>query len=201
MVFVCLRRRFERSVTQHRFKGRNAALWRCNIPSNRKPTLSRQSGVPATAAFRKPSLTLERQKWGRLRNVSFSQFLPRNRPVRRRLRMRRKLISADEWRATLAKWAAGPLAGNIKCMGRDADLRLDHLLLSPNLKDRLVDVGVDREFRGGEAASGHAPVWLDKLGGWATALPQMPRGRPQCPLDRHPITRHKRPKRIVVDRD
>jgi exodeoxyribonuclease III len=43
---------------------------------------------------------------------------------------------------------------------RDAGLRLDHLLLSGNLRDRLIDAGVDREARGLEGASDHAPVWI-----------------------------------------
>lgn len=43
---------------------------------------------------------------------------------------------------------------------RDAGLRLDHLLLSANLRDRLEDAGVDREVRGLEGASDHAPVWI-----------------------------------------
>lgn len=43
---------------------------------------------------------------------------------------------------------------------RDAGLRLDHLLLSRNLADRLFDAGVDREVRGREGASGHAPAWI-----------------------------------------
>jgi exodeoxyribonuclease III len=43
---------------------------------------------------------------------------------------------------------------------RDAGLRLDHLLLSRNLADRLVEAGVDREVRGREGASDHAPAWI-----------------------------------------
>ena len=43
---------------------------------------------------------------------------------------------------------------------RDAGLRLDHLLLSPDLADRLVDAGVDRDVRGREGASDHAPTWV-----------------------------------------
>jgi exodeoxyribonuclease-3 len=43
---------------------------------------------------------------------------------------------------------------------RDAGLRLDHLLLSPQLAKRLVDAGVDRAVRGKEGASDHAPVWV-----------------------------------------
>ena len=43
---------------------------------------------------------------------------------------------------------------------RDAGLRLDHLLLSPSLASRLIDAGVDRDFRGLEGASDHAPAWV-----------------------------------------
>jgi len=43
---------------------------------------------------------------------------------------------------------------------RDAGLRIDHLLLSPSLKGRLTDSGVDREIRGWERASDHAPTWI-----------------------------------------
>jgi exodeoxyribonuclease-3 len=44
--------------------------------------------------------------------------------------------------------------------GRDAGLRLDHLLLSPNLSARLEAGGVDREVRGRDHASDHAPTWI-----------------------------------------
>ena len=44
---------------------------------------------------------------------------------------------------------------------RDAGLRLDHLLLSRKLARRLVDAGVDRDVRGREGASDHAPVWIE----------------------------------------
>jgi exodeoxyribonuclease-3 len=43
---------------------------------------------------------------------------------------------------------------------RDAGLRLDHLLLSPVLANRLVDAGVDRGVRGEPNASDHAPAWV-----------------------------------------
>jgi exodeoxyribonuclease-3 len=45
--------------------------------------------------------------------------------------------------------------------GRNAGLRLDHLLLSPALADRLVDAQVDRHVRGWEKTSDHAPVWIE----------------------------------------
>lgn len=42
---------------------------------------------------------------------------------------------------------------------RDAGFRIDHVLLSPQAADRLVDAGVDKNYRGLEKASDHAPTW------------------------------------------
>ena len=42
---------------------------------------------------------------------------------------------------------------------RDAGLRIDHLLASPAMAERLRDAGVDRDLRGKEGASDHAPAW------------------------------------------
>ena len=39
-------------------------------------------------------------------------------------------------------------------------MRLDHILLSPEMSERLVDGGVDRWVRGEENASDHAPAWI-----------------------------------------
>ena len=44
---------------------------------------------------------------------------------------------------------------------RNAGLRIDHLLLSPAVAPRLVEAGVDREVRGWEKTSDHAPVWIE----------------------------------------
>lgn len=44
--------------------------------------------------------------------------------------------------------------------GRDAGLRIDHILLSPELAARLADGGVHRHVRGWEKTSDHAPVWI-----------------------------------------
>jgi exodeoxyribonuclease-3 len=44
---------------------------------------------------------------------------------------------------------------------RDAGFRIDHLLLSPLAADRLRDAGVDKEYRGREKASDHAPTWVE----------------------------------------
>ncbi|WP_084587406.1 exodeoxyribonuclease III [Devosia riboflavina] len=43
---------------------------------------------------------------------------------------------------------------------RDAGLRLDHFLLSRSLVPKLKRAGVDKEVRGEEGASDHAPVWI-----------------------------------------
>ncbi len=44
---------------------------------------------------------------------------------------------------------------------RDAGLRIDHLLVSPSLRPRLAAAGVDRQLRGRENASDHAPAWIE----------------------------------------
>ena len=43
---------------------------------------------------------------------------------------------------------------------RNAGLRIDHLLLSPSLAPRLTASDVDRDVRGWEKSSDHAPVWI-----------------------------------------
>ena len=45
--------------------------------------------------------------------------------------------------------------------GRNAGLRIDHLLLSPTISHRLKAAEVDREVRGWDKASDHAPVWVE----------------------------------------
>ena len=45
--------------------------------------------------------------------------------------------------------------------GRDAGLRIDHLLLSPALAGKLKAANVDRDVRGREKPSDHAPVWIE----------------------------------------
>ncbi len=42
----------------------------------------------------------------------------------------------------------------------DKGMRLDHLLLSPQLSPALTDAGVDRWTRGKDNASDHAPAWI-----------------------------------------
>jgi len=45
--------------------------------------------------------------------------------------------------------------------GRDAGLRIDHFLLSPQLDKRLLSAGVNKDVRGWEKSSDHAPVWIE----------------------------------------
>jgi exodeoxyribonuclease-3 len=45
--------------------------------------------------------------------------------------------------------------------GRDAGLRIDHFLLSPDLDKLLLAAGVDRNVRGWEKTSDHGPVWVE----------------------------------------
>lgn len=43
---------------------------------------------------------------------------------------------------------------------RNAGIRIDHFLLSPHIDKRLLSAGVDRDVRGWEKTSDHAPVWI-----------------------------------------
>jgi exodeoxyribonuclease-3 len=84
---------------------------------------------------------------------------------------------------------------------RDAGLRLDHLLLSAEARKRLADAGVDREVRGKENASDHAPAWV--------TLRDMKKGSPSRPVAKkkkiagessRPLERPSRPL-LVIDGD
>jgi exodeoxyribonuclease-3 len=48
-----------------------------------------------------------------------------------------------------------------KAYERDAGLRIDHFLLSPEVAKNLTAGGVDRHVRGWEKTSDHAPVWIE----------------------------------------
>jgi len=45
--------------------------------------------------------------------------------------------------------------------GRNAGIRIDHFLLNEKMAPRLKKAGVDREVRGWEKTSDHAPVWIE----------------------------------------
>lgn len=77
----------------------------------------------------------------------------------------RRLL-ADGWTDALA--SRHPAGGvwtywdyKAGCWQRDAGFRIDHLLLSPMAADRLTDAQVDKDYRGREKASDHAPVWIE----------------------------------------
>ncbi|MBA2328059.1 MAG: exodeoxyribonuclease III [Flavisolibacter sp.] len=48
-----------------------------------------------------------------------------------------------------------------KAYDRNAGLRIDHFLLSPQIEKQLTAAGVDRDVRGWEKSSDHAPVWIE----------------------------------------
>lgn len=50
---------------------------------------------------------------------------------------------------------------NADAFRRNAGFRMDFLLLTPDLLPRLVDDGIDREYRGREKPSDHTPVWVE----------------------------------------
>ncbi len=47
------------------------------------------------------------------------------------------------------------------CWQKDDGIRIDHLLLSPQAADRLIDAGIDRHVRGWDKPSDHVPVYVD----------------------------------------
>ncbi|WGF89435.1 exodeoxyribonuclease III [Marinivivus vitaminiproducens] len=66
----------------------------------------------------------------------------------------------DAWRALNPRgtdYSWWPYQG--RALQADHGLRIDHLMLSPELADRLTAAGIDREERLGKQASDHAPVW------------------------------------------
>ena len=77
----------------------------------------------------------------------------------------------------------------------DKGMRLDHLLLSPDLAERLLAAGVSRAARGEEGASDHAPTWIEvdqrqgRLRGAAAFA------RPPGPARRSSVTRAPRARR------
>ena len=58
---------------------------------------------------------------------------------------------------------------------RNAGLRIDHLLLSPSIAGRLKAADVDRQVRGWEKASDHAPTWIELADGSEDAKPSRAR--------------------------
>ncbi len=76
----------------------------------------------------------------------------------------RRLLYQGWTDALRARHPSGPLYTfwdyQMGAWARDAGFRIDHLLLSPQAADRLLDAGVDKAARGREKASDHAPTWV-----------------------------------------
>jgi exodeoxyribonuclease-3 len=77
-----------------------------------------------------------------------------------------KKLMAQGWTDALRKLYPGETIYTFwdyfrNAYGRNAGLRIDHFLLSPQLDRRLISAGVDREVRGWEKTSDHAPVWIE----------------------------------------
>ncbi|TCQ29603.1 exodeoxyribonuclease III [Rhizobium sp. PP-CC-3G-465] len=65
-----------------------------------------------------------------------------------------RALHPDEQIFTFWKYLRNALA-------RNAGLRIDHCLLSPDLAPHLTACGVDRHVRGWDKTSDHAPVWIE----------------------------------------
>lgn len=65
-----------------------------------------------------------------------------------------RAVSDDGGLYTFWDYQAGAFA-------KDDGIRIDHLLLSPQAADRLVDAGIDRKVRGWDKPSDHVPVFVD----------------------------------------
>jgi exodeoxyribonuclease III len=89
--------------------------------------------------------------------------------------------------------------------GRDAGLRIDHLLLNAKAAKRLVDAGVDREVRGREGASDHAPAWVVLRDApatrWKSVRPSKEHARPENRPNARPPVRLPRQPLLVIDGD
>jgi exodeoxyribonuclease III len=65
-----------------------------------------------------------------------------------------RAVSDDAGLYTFWDYQAGAFAKN-------DGIRIDHLLLSPQAADRLIDAGIDRHVRAWDKPSDHVPVWVD----------------------------------------
>jgi exodeoxyribonuclease-3 len=77
-----------------------------------------------------------------------------------------KKLVEQGWTDALRKWYPGETVYTFwdyfrTSFSRNAGLRIDHFLLSPQLASSLTGAGVDRNVRGWEKTSDHAPVWIE----------------------------------------
>ena len=77
----------------------------------------------------------------------------------------------------------------------DKGMRLDHLLLSPDVAERLRAAGVSRAARGEEGASDHAPTWIEIDQRQGRSHGAAASARPPGPARRSSVTRSPRARR------
>jgi exodeoxyribonuclease-3 len=116
------------------------------------------SGNPVVLAGDFNAVPTELDAYKPERWVHDAVFFPETREAYRRL-------VAQGWTDSLRETHPGEAIYTYRdyfrnAFGRNAGLRMDHLLLSPVLKRRLESAGVDREVRGWEKTSDHAPAWI-----------------------------------------
>jgi exodeoxyribonuclease-3 len=116
------------------------------------------SGKPVVLAGDFNAVPTELDAYKPERWVHDAVFFPQTREAYRRL-------VAQGWTDSLRETHPGEVIYTYwdyfrNAFGRNAGLRMDHLLLSPVLKPRLQSAGVDREVRGWEKTSDHAPTWI-----------------------------------------
>jgi exodeoxyribonuclease-3 len=114
--------------------------------------------VPAVLAGDYNVIPFDRDVWKREAMADDALMQPESRAAYRAL-------MGDGWTDALA--SIHPAGGvwtywdyQMNAWPRDAGFRIDHLLLSPLAADRLQNAQVDKEYRGRERASDHAPVWV-----------------------------------------
>jgi exodeoxyribonuclease-3 len=114
--------------------------------------------VPAVLAGDYNVIPFDRDVWQPAAMASDALMQPESRSAY-------KTLLGDGWTDALA--SRHPNGGvwtywdyQMNAWPRDAGFRIDHLLLSPAAADRLIDAQVDKEHRGREKASDHAPTWV-----------------------------------------
>ena len=116
-----------------------------------------QTEIPAVLAGDYNVIPYDRDIWSPKAMANDALMQPESRSAYR-------TMTGDGWTDAIA--SRHPAGGvwtywdyQMNAWPRDAGFRIDHLLLSPTAADRLVDAQVDKDFRGREKASDHAPVW------------------------------------------
>ncbi|WP_435018201.1 exodeoxyribonuclease III [Tundrisphaera sp. TA3] len=118
-----------------------------------------ERGGPAVLAGDYNVIPTERDAYKPERWVDDALFRPETRAAYRRLLDQGwtdalRTLHPDEIIYTFWDYMRGAFS-------RNAGLRIDHLLLSPDLAPRLKAAGVDRDVRALEKTSDHAPTWIE----------------------------------------